>query len=105
MEVQKRQMVRMALVASLVLCPSLGCGLLGPSCMGRQRTGTVATVSGEAGPGAIVSHQVPYGTDGSQNNGDLRWSGDSTQGGPRIQVSATRLGCIEFNPAQVSADC
>lgn len=59
-------MVRMAWPAALILCPSFGCGVIGPSCLERRQTGAVATVSGEVGPGAIVSHQVPYATDGSQ---------------------------------------
>ena len=97
------EMMRMALLMSLVLCPSLGCGLIGPSCLERRKTGPVATVSGEVGAGAITFHQVPYGIDGSQNDADIRWSGDSAPSGPRIQVYATRLGCIDFNPAQTSA--
>lgn len=91
-----------ASLAVLILFSASACGVIGPSCLGRQKTGAVTAVIGEVGPGAVVSHQVPYGIDGSQNNADIRWSGESAQGGPRIQVYATRLGCVDFDAAQAS---
>ena len=100
-------LARTASLAVLILCHSFGCGVIGPSCLRQQKTGAVTTVIGEVGPGAVVSYQLAYGTDGSQNKADVRWSGESAQGGPRIQVYATRLACVEFKADQASdvGDC
>ena len=102
MEAGHTYLARTASLVVLIVYSSSGCGVIGPSCLGRQKTGAVTTVTGDVGPGAVVSHQVPYGTDGSQNNADIRWSGESAQGGPRIQVYATRLGCVDFDAAQTA---
>src|SRR6187399_3405595 len=43
----------------------------------------------------MVSHQVPYGTEGTQNNVKVSWTGPRTSGGSQILVWATRVrrGC------------
>lgn len=73
-----------------------GCGFgTGPSCLARQKRGTVATVTGEVGAGQTTMHRVPYGTEGSQNDVDIRWPGQGPDG-PQISVHATRVGCEGF---------
>jgi hypothetical protein len=56
------------LVACLLLVSASGCGIVGPSCLSQQKTGAVTTVSGEVASGQVMALQVPYGTEGSQNN-------------------------------------
>lgn len=85
---------RLVLVSTLVA--ECGCGLIGPSCLGRQRRGTVAVVSGEVGPGGISVHRVTYDIEGSQNNVDLVWPESNRVGGPRLVAYATRAACDSF---------
>ena len=94
------------LAVGLLGLPAWGCGLIGPSCTAQREEGPVATVSGEVGAGAIAFHDVAYRTQGSQNNGQLTWEGQST-GGPRIQVYATRADCVGFQapPAVNAGNC
>jgi hypothetical protein len=75
-----------------------GCGLVGPSCLSRQKTGAVTTVSGEVAPRQIVVHRVPYGTEGSQNDVKISWTGQFTANGPQIRVYATKVECVDFMP-------
>lgn len=49
-------------------------------------------VTGDVGPGQTTMHRVPYATEGSQNNVDIRWTGQGSDG-PQLAVSATRIGC------------
>ena len=81
-----------------------GCGILGPSCTGG-RTGPVTTISGEVASGQVVSHQVPYSTEGTQNNVSVGWTWQFSPGGPQILVFATRVECVDFTPpADLMAD-
>ena len=75
-----------------------GCGLIGPSCIAEQERGTVATLDGEVGAGAVVSHLVPYDTQGSQNTVRIRWTDQDTTSGPRVHVYATKSSCESFRP-------
>jgi hypothetical protein len=75
-----------------------GCGVVGPSCLSQQKTGPVVTVSSVVGPGEVTVHRVPYGTDGSQNDVNISWTGQFTPNGPQIRVYATRVDCVDFTP-------
>lgn len=75
-----------------------GCGIVGPSCLSQQKTGAVATVSGEVGPREVTVHRVPYGTEGSQNDVNVSWTGQFTPNGPQIRVYATKIDCVDFTP-------
>lgn len=88
-----------------LLAGGWGCGLVGPSCLSRQERGSVATIQGEVGAGKIVSHLVAYGTQGSQNDVDVSWTGQSAADGARIAVYATKAECSDFKvpPAQDAA--
>jgi len=90
-------MIRITALGLFLLCP-WGCGLLGPSCLDRQKTGPVTTIVGEVAPARIVVHQVPYGTEGSQNDAHISWVGQAAADGPRIGVYATKVGCADFRP-------
>ena len=94
-------MNRMIVVA---LLPALfwGCDLVGPSCVSRQQRGTVASLSGEVAAGGVAVHQVPYGTEGSQNDVVLSYVGD-----PHIRMYSTRSACVDFQvpPAASAAEC
>ena len=78
------------------------CDLVGPSCVARQRRGTVASVGGEVAAGGIAVHQLPYGTEGSQNDVVLSYVGD-----PHLRIYATRIACTDFHapPAANDAEC
>ena len=78
------------------------CDLVGPSCLSRQHRGPVVSVSGEVAAGGVAVHQVPYGTDGSQNDVVLSYLGD-----PHIRMFATRTVCADFNvpPAANTTEC
>ena len=89
-------MTRAVAVAGLALVVS-GCNPLAP-CLSRQETGSVTTVTGEVAVGHIVVHRVRYGTEGSQNDVRISWTGQHTSGGPRIGVSATRVAGQDFVP-------
>lgn len=97
-------MLRFIAVVSCAFC-SCACNLLGPTCLGRQHRGTVTTLSGQVGPGAIVSHLVRYETSGSQNDADIQWGGFRSEGGPRITVYATQPGCVDFQPSTAAGAC
>jgi hypothetical protein len=73
-----------------------GCGLVGPSCLARQHQGTVTSLSGEVEAQQVAVHRVPYGTEGSQNDIEITWSGQREAGGPRIRVYATKVECVQF---------
>ena len=97
-------MLRVAAIAACVVC-SWACDLLGPSCLRRQQRGAVTTITGRVDPGQTVAHLVRYDTSGSQNNAEIQWDGDRRPGGPRINVYATRAGCVDFNPSAASGAC
>jgi hypothetical protein len=72
--------------------------ITGPSCLSRQQRGGVTSVSGTVAAGTVVMHEVPYGTDGSQNDLSINWTNQRAAGGPRIRVYATRVECADFVP-------
>ena len=82
--------------AATVLGLGWGCGIIGPSCGGEK--GSVFSLSGEVAPGAIVVHQVSYGTEGSQNDGEFTWTGQASADGPKPQLFITRVECEKFDP-------
>ena len=91
-------------VLGLSLLSGWGCGLIGPSCLSRQKTGPVTTVVGEVAPAQIGVHRVPYDTEGSQNDARISWVGQGAADGPRISVHATRVGCADFRlPPQTNS--
>ena len=73
-----------------------GCGLLGPSCLERQKRGTVASIQGEVAAGEMTWHLVAYGSEGSQNNVEVSWPGQEAADGPRLAAYATRAECADF---------
>lgn len=46
----------------------------------------------------VAAHQVSYGSEGSQNDVDITWSGQFDSTGPRIRVYATKVECVQFVP-------
>jgi hypothetical protein len=88
-------MWRGAMVAMLAVAGA-GCGILGPSCQGES--GPVFSISGEVAAGAIAVHQVQYGVDGSQNDGQFTWNGQALADAPRPQLFITRVECETFDP-------
>ena len=88
-------MMRGAIGALVVLC-SGGCAIVGPTCVAQQQRGSVATISGQVGAGAVTSHLVRYATEGSQNDAQFSWAGASAPDGPRLRAYATRAGCSDF---------
>jgi hypothetical protein len=77
-----------------------GCGLLGPGCLDRQKTGHVTSFVGRVGPGQVATHLLPYDLKGSQNNVEIAWSGQGQAGAPRLRLFATNAGCLDFVPPQ-----
>jgi hypothetical protein len=73
-----------------------GCRIIGPGCQGES--GPVFSISGELAAGAIAVHQVQYGIDGSQNDGQFTWTGQGLTDAPRVQLFATRVECDRFDP-------
>lgn len=82
-----------------LLLSEWGCGLIGPSCVGRQQRGTVTVVMGEVAAGDMVRHRLPYDIEGSQNDVAVDWAGRDSPGGPTLQIYATRVECEGFDPA------
>lgn len=83
---------------ALLLAATDACSLLGPSCLAQQQSGTVTTLTGDVTAGTMAVHQVPYGSDGSQNDVGIRWDGQFDTSGPRLRVYATKVDCVEFVP-------
>ena len=87
---------RVALVVCILCSPA--CGLLGPSCSDRRQGGIVTTFTGDVGAGQLVVHRLRYETQGSQNNIDVAWDGQSATAGPRLRFYVTRIECTSFDP-------
>jgi hypothetical protein len=94
-----------------VVCVALSlvvsaCDLIGPTCVSRQKRGSVTTLTGRVAAGAIAMHRVAYGTEGSQNDIEVRWL-PGTGTAPGLAVYATRVACHDFVvPASANAgDC
>jgi hypothetical protein len=77
---------------------SWGCDIIGPTCVARQKRGSVANLTGEVAAGGVVVHRVAYGTQGSQNDAHISWADQFSSGGPTISVFATRVECEDFLP-------
>ena len=94
-------------LAAAGLSSGWGCALIGPTCVAQQEQGTVAVVQGEVAAGEVVSHLVRYETQGSQNNAQITWDGQSSPAPPRIRIYATRAACTDFQPppAANTGDC
>ena len=92
---RSRTIRMMAALAAIQMAAS-GCHLAGPSCLARQNTGSVTSVSAQVEPAQVVSHEVPYDRQGSQNDTAISWPGQGTVGGPRVAIYATSLNCQEF---------
>ena len=90
-------------LAAWLMCSFYGCGIIGPSCVDARQTGPVFSLNGEVAAGGLVVHQVPYGTDGSQNDGTFRWVGDTDPAGPRPRLFVTGMDCTDFD-ARVSTE-
>jgi hypothetical protein len=88
--------VQFLLAVAVLIATAPACGLLGPTCLARQKRGTVTSLSGEVAARAVTVHQVAYGSEGSQNDIDITWSGQWEAGGPRIRVYATKVECVQF---------
>ena len=87
----------MKIVAILLALASMSACITGPSCVSRQRRGTVEPVAGTVFAGEVVSHIVRYATDGSQNNLEVSWTGMRQPGGPQLAIYVTRASCEALN--------
>lgn len=97
--------MRMMILATAFALCSYGCNVIGPSCLSQRHSGAVTTITAQVSAGAIVSHKVSYGTQGSQNNLEIRWTDQSSKDGPRIRVYATLLDCVDFTPRSANGIC
>lgn len=84
------------LAVTLLAAVGMGCDIIEPTCVSQREQGLVATLQGQVGAAQIGSHLVDYGTEGSQNDVSLTWTGQATPGGPAIAVYATSAGCTDF---------
>jgi hypothetical protein len=95
-------MTRTAAPLLLVAAMSAGgCDIIGPSCLARQKTGPVTSLSGQLEAGRIDSHLVRYELSGSQNDVRVTWNGQGTIDGPRLRIYATDASCTEFTAPPV----
>ncbi len=92
-------------LVALAVSSGAGCNPIGATCVGRQKTGSVTSVSGAIGVGETVVHRLPYGTDGSQNNISVSWTNQSGPGAPQLQFYVTRAACETFTPADATGSC
>jgi hypothetical protein len=99
-------MLRLAAIGLIAVLAS-GCNVVGPSCVSRQERGTVTTIPGQVGGGQIVTHQVRYEPQGSQNDARVDWPDARMADGPRLMFYATKVGCTDFTlPANSNTgDC
>lgn len=92
-------------LVALAVASGAGCNPITASCVGRQKTGPVTSVSGTIGAGETLVHRLPYGTDGSQNNISVSWTNQSGPNAPQLQFYATRASCEQFTPAEATGAC
>jgi hypothetical protein len=99
-------MLRLAAIGLIAVLAS-GCNVVGPSCVSRQERGTVTTITGQVEGGQIVTHQVRYEPQGSQNDARVDWPDARMADGPRLMFYATKVGCTDFRlPANSNTgDC
>jgi hypothetical protein len=58
--------------------------------------GDAAMLAGVVDAGEVVVREAQYAVQGSQNDLEITWTGQSTAGGPRLRVYATRLDCDDY---------
>ena len=94
-------------IAGLFATTVSGCAIIGPTCVARQQSGSVATLHGEVGAAQIVSHEVEYDTRGSQNTADLMWGDYRSSTPPQVRFHATGIECQHFQlpPASNTGAC
>lgn len=93
------------LPAAILITTTPACGLVGPSCLSRQDRGTVTSFTGSVAARAMTVHRVTYGSQGSQNDVNITWSGQSDAKGPRVRVYATKIECTDFVPERGGGAC
>src|SRR5918999_628575 len=87
----------------LLVTNFIGCGILGPTCIARQKRGSVTSLSGTVGAGEVAVHRVAYGVEGSQNDAHVQWPDARSAGGPQLRFYATRVACSAFQlPPEVN---
>jgi hypothetical protein len=98
--------MKQMLAIGLLVLPSAGCGLLGPSCLERREEGTLPPITGSVDAGEIAMHRLSYDTRGSQNDARLSWPGQGSDGA-QLRAYATRVACETFRlPAETNTgDC
>lgn len=94
-----------AFIVALAAAGSTGCNPLAASCLGRQKTGPAASVSGTIAAGETLVHRLAYATDGSQNNIAVSWTNQSGPGAPQLQFYVTRTDCEQFTPLRATGTC
>ena len=62
-------------------------------------------MSGTIEAGQTVVHRVAYGTEGSQNNVNVSWTGQTASNSPQLQSFVTRVTCENFTPADATGAC
>jgi hypothetical protein len=80
----------------LAVLSSASC-ITGPTCVSRQRSGSVEPIAGTVWAGEVASHVIRYATDGSQNNLEISWRGMRLPDGPRLVLYVTRASCAAFD--------
>lgn len=87
--------IKCAAVCLVLLIETTSCaGWLARRCIKQQHRGNVFMIQGEVEPGGTSVHTVIYGTDGSQNNVNISWNGQTDPEGPRLRIYATRTECM-----------
>ena len=94
-----------AIVSAMALVAATGCNPVAATCISRQKTGAVDSTSAVVGPGETQVHRLAYGTDGSQNNIEIRWPNQNGPGAPHIQFYVTRVTCEQFTPSDATGAC
>jgi hypothetical protein len=101
---RERPNPRLSLVIVAIGCTLSGCGIVGPTCLSRQKTGLAATASGHVEPGQVATHLLPYDLNGSQNDVNITWSAQGQTQGPRLRIYATTAACASFVPPTNTSD-
>ena len=86
------------LIVAALATSQTACGIVGPSCLSRQKRGLVSSLTGQVQAGQVVTHTLRYDERGSQNDVDFSWTGMGTAAGLRVMVFATGPDCHDFVP-------
>jgi hypothetical protein len=92
-----------AMVMLLAISVTTSC-ITGPTCVARQRRGTIEPVTGTVAAGGVASHIVRYAVEGSQNNLEISWGDSRLPDGPRVSVYVTRASCTTLNLSTALSD-